>query len=113
MDHSTLCDERDGLDCTLREEVKSAVCVLTSNYEAAMAAIESMSDQRRAFQLAADLGQALRTASEGATKLRNFLALRMHKDESLSRAQLADRMNLSKTRVDQIIRAAKADMEKK
>jgi len=100
-------------DSTPHEELTGAVGALTSDYKAAVAAIESMSDTQEAVQSATELVQALRTAYDGATKLRNQLALRIFETEALSLARLADRISVSKARADQIVRAAKADQEEK
>jgi len=71
----------------------------------ALAAIRAITSPQEKLTAAGRLAEALRTRSDEAARIRHAEALRIYDEESLSLAQLASRVGISKARADQIIRA--------
>jgi 8-oxo-dGTP pyrophosphatase MutT (NUDIX family) len=71
-------------------------------------AIRAVDDPRERFRLATELGAVAREQAAAAADFRAAVVMGIRDDEHLSLASLAARLELSKGRVDQIIRAARA-----
>ena len=71
----------------------------------ALAVIRGIASSQERLEAAGKLAEALRDRSDEAARIRHAEAVRIYETESLSLAQLADRVGISKARADQIIRA--------
>jgi len=69
----------------------------------ALSAIRLIGNSQQKLEAAGRLAEALRLRSDEAAKIRHAEALEIYKTESLSLAQLADRVGISKARADQIV----------
>ena len=83
------------------EEVDAAITAA----DAALAAIRRAIDPQAKLEAAGRLLDALRSRSDEAARIRHAEALRIYEEESLSLAQLANRVGISKARADQIVKA--------
>lgn len=83
------------------EEVGAAIAAA----DAALAAIRRATDPQAKLESAGRLLDALRSRSDEAARIRHAEALRIYEEESLSLAQLANRVGISKARADQIVKA--------
>ena len=83
------------------EEVDAAIAAA----DAALAAIRRATDPQAKLEAAGKLVDGLRARSDEAARIRHAEAARIYEEESLSLAQLANRVGISKARADQVIRA--------
>lgn len=83
------------------EEVDAAIMAA----DAALDAIRHLTDSQWKLEAAGKLVEALRARSDEAARIRHAEAVRIFEEESLSLAQLASRVGVSKARADQIIKA--------
>ena len=93
------------------ERVRAQVNALESLKRAredAAAAVASADGPEAAFKIASDLAAVYREAAEEVAGFRVREAARVRESEGLSLAGLADRLGISKTRADQLMRLAKA-----
>jgi hypothetical protein len=70
-------------------------------------AVASADTPESAFKIATDLAAAFREAAEEVAGFRAREAARVRDSEKLSLGGLADRLGISKTRADQLMRIAK------
>ena len=73
--------------------------------DAALADIRHMGSAQEKLEAAGLLVDGLRSRSDEAARIRHAEALRIYEEESLSLAQLAGRVGISKARADQIVKA--------
>jgi hypothetical protein len=71
----------------------------------ALAAIRATASPQEKLEAAGRLVEALRARSDEAARIRHAEAVHIYETESLSLAQLASRVGISKARADQIIKA--------
>jgi acyl-CoA reductase-like NAD-dependent aldehyde dehydrogenase len=83
------------------EEVDAAITAA----DAALSAIRRMTGSQQKLEAAGKLVDGLRSRSDEAARIRHAEAVRIYETESLSLAQLANRVGISKARADQIIKA--------
>lgn len=81
---------------------------LTTARRSAETAIGHAGSREDAFAVASELAEAYREAADEMASYRAREAARLRDDEGLSLAGLAERLGISKTRADQLIRLAKA-----
>ena len=81
------------------EEIDAAIAAA----DVALSAIRLIGNSQQKLEAAGRLVEALRSRSDEAAKIRHAEALEIYKVESLSLAQLADRVGISKARADQIV----------
>lgn len=84
-----------------------AIDELVRAYKEASALVAKIPEPQRAFALATDLVNRLQAIYGEAGELRAQMVARIWEIEALSLAGLAKRVGISKTRADQLIRAAK------
>lgn len=73
----------------------------------ALDAIRRIDGSQQKLEAAGRLVEGLRSRSDEAARIRHAEAVRIYEEESLSLAQLANRVGISKARADQITRAAR------
>jgi DNA-binding transcriptional regulator YiaG len=92
------------------QAIARALDLVGELYDQAAAAVAAVADPAEAFRQATDFANRARTIhDEQETKLRKLRAaqaVRIRDKESLSLARLADRISVSKTRADQLVRDA-------
>lgn len=76
-------------------------------YDDAAAKVEATPDPQQAFAIATRLTETLRQATIAAGQLRGRTLMRIWESEKMSLAMLAQRTGISKSRVDEMIRAAR------
>lgn len=91
---------------TTPARVHAVLARLRTTY-AQLADLVMSSSGQEALTLAGECAEALREMSDDITKIRNQFAAELWESEKLSLAVLAGRIGVSKTRADQIIRAAR------
>lgn len=69
----------------------------------ALDAIRRIDGSQQRLEAAGRLVEGLRSRSDEAARIRHAEAVRIYEEESLSLAQLASRVGISKARADQII----------
>jgi len=77
----------------------------------ALTAIRDSGSSQEKLEAAGRLVEALRNRSDEAARIRHDEAVRIYEAESLSLAQLADRVGISKARADQITKKAAREKE--
>lgn len=93
-----------------RQAMHAAISTIEIAYRDAIAAftlIDTLDDRQAAFELANGLATTLEKLDEQAVALRKRCIRRIWETENLSLAKLADRVSVSKTRADQLVRAFK------
>ena len=90
------------------DPLSSSLTAMRKAYEQAVAAIEAVPDGEEAFSQATQLREAADALVGGAAELRARMAGRIWEAEEMSLAALAQRIGVSKTRADQLIKAARA-----
>ena len=90
-----------------RGEVDEAIAAA----DRALAAIRATDSPQEKLEAAGRLVEALRARSDEAARIRHAEAVRIYETESLSLAQLAHRVGISKARADQIIKQAERQKE--
>jgi DNA-directed RNA polymerase sigma subunit (sigma70/sigma32) len=83
-----------------------ALDTLTHATEQAEEAVSTASDGREAFRLATELTDAFHQAAERVAQLRGQAARRTRDQEALTLRALADRIGVSKSRADQLVKEA-------
>jgi hypothetical protein len=83
-----------------------ALDTLTRATEQAEAAVSNAGDGREAFRLATELAGAFHQAAERIARLRGQAARRTRDQEALTLRALADRIGVSKSRADQLVKEA-------
>lgn len=73
--------------------------------------IEGTPDPQEAFAQATRLTEELRTATNEAGNLRGRVLMRIWESEKMSLAALAQRVGVSKSRADQLVRGAQTSKE--
>ncbi|MQA15582.1 MAG: hypothetical protein GEV09_15875 [Pseudonocardiaceae bacterium] len=91
--------------------VRSALAEMDGAYARAIGVIEESTDLDLAFAAANDLAAHMRSLDAAAGELRVRIVGQVWHSERLSLAALADRIGVSKSRADQLIRAVKKDQE--
>jgi hypothetical protein len=86
----------------------AAMNEIRQTYERVRSAIEAIPEPQQAYEAASQLRDFVDDLVGDAATLRARMAHRIVKAEKLSLAALASRINVSKARADQLIRAAKA-----
>jgi len=81
---------------------------LRHRYELVRTAIEAIPEATRAYDAASHLRDVIDDLVGDAARLRARMAYRIAETEQLSLAALANRINVSKTRADQLIRLARS-----
>jgi hypothetical protein len=87
---------------------KEPSAALRQAYEAAVREVEATADPAAAVVLAGSLVTAADAIVSDAARLRARMTLRLLDSERLSLAELARRIGTSKSRADQLVRAARA-----
>lgn len=77
----------------------------------ALDAIRRIDGSQEKLEAAGRLVEELRSRSDEAARIRHAEAVRIYERESLSLAQLANRVGISKARADQITKAAARQKE--
>jgi hypothetical protein len=95
-------------DLRADRKVAAALDELARACERAASVIESVPDADRAFEGATRLAETLRDAADSAAELRARTAARIWETESISLAQLAKRIGVSKARAAQLVRSARS-----
>lgn len=94
----------------IEHEITALLDRLDRLYEEAAAAIDATTDPEQAFALATDLADTTRQVHDRIAgrlaRLRARQVVRIRDRESLSLAQLAGRISVSKARADQLVRDA-------
>ena len=85
------------------EEVDDAIAAA----DTALSAIRRITGSQEKLEASGKLRDGLRSRSDEAARIGHAEAERIYQAESLSLAQLADRVGISKARADQIIRKAR------
>jgi hypothetical protein len=85
-------------------ETVDALDALSRATELAEGAVDGAGDGREAFHRATELADAFRQATEHVTQLRGRAARRIRDQEALTLRALADRIGVSKTRAEQLVR---------
>jgi DNA-binding transcriptional regulator YiaG len=83
-----------------------ALDTLTHATELAEAAVNDAKDGREAFRLATELTDAFHRATDRVAQLRGQAARRTRDQEALTLRALADRIGVSKSRADQLVKEA-------
>jgi hypothetical protein len=86
----------------------AALAAFSQAYERVLASIDAISDPVKAFEQSTRLTNALKAMNAGIGEVRAGLTARVWEAEKLSLSALAKRFNISKTRADQLVNAAKA-----
>jgi hypothetical protein len=86
-------------------EVAAKIDAAVEAGHTALTAINAMPDSKARTEAAGKLAACLRSIYQDAARIRRDEAVRIYETENLSLAQLADRVGISKTRADQIVRA--------
>lgn len=89
------------------DDVEQAIRTAVDAARAAIRDIRALPDPQSRIEAAGRLADSLRAAFEEAARIRHEDAVRIYEAESLSLAQLASRVGISKARADQIIKAAR------
>jgi hypothetical protein len=89
------------------EDVRAALSQLRADYEGIARLLAQLGNQE-GIQLATECAETLRQMSDDISRIRNRIITDIWESEKLSLANLAERVGISKTRADQIIRTAKA-----
>jgi len=87
--------------------VDDAISAALDAAQVAADAVRGITDDQEHITRAKPLADGLRVIYEDVARQRLDRAVRIHDRESLSLAQLADRVSISKARADQIVRAAR------
>jgi hypothetical protein len=90
-------------------ELQSALRAFELAYRRAEDLITAMPEPQRAFESATALREATDSLVGRAAELRARMAGRIWEAEQMSLAVLADRIGVSKSRADQLLRIAKAN----
>jgi predicted DNA-binding protein (UPF0251 family) len=90
---------------TVDDAVRAKIDAAVEAGHTALTAINSMPDSKARIEAAGKLVDCLRSVYEDAARIRRAEVVRIYETEDLSLAQLADRVGISKARVDQIVRA--------
>lgn len=104
----------DGADAVSVEDVRAAIARLAAAYEEAADVLDRLerTDPRAAYDTVRDLVETLQKLTEQAATLRAEFVGRTWEREKLSLAGLAERIGVSRSRADQLIRARKAAHER-
>ena len=89
------------------EEIDAAIAAA----DVALSAIRLIGNSQQKLEAAGRLVEALRSRSDDAARIRHAEAVQIYETESLSLAQLANRVGVSKARADQIIKAERRQKE--
>lgn len=76
---------------------------------AALTLVETDEDRQAAFELADHLAEKLATINTEASEIRRSRIRRIWDAEKLSLARLADKVGISKTRAEQLVKTFRAD----
>lgn len=87
------------------EQARGEIDAAIAAADVALDAIRHLTDSQAKLEAAGKLVEVLRSRSDEAARIRHAEAVRIYEAESLSLAQLAGRVGISKARADQIIRA--------
>ena len=93
------------MEGAVRDDADTAITAAIDAARAAIRDIRALPDPQSRIEAAGKLADGLRAAFEEAARIRHEEAVRIYETESLSLAQLANRVGISKARADQIIRA--------
>ncbi len=83
------------------EEIDAAIAAA----DVALSVIRLIGSSQQKLEAAGRLAEVLRSRSDEAARIRHAEAVQIFEAESLSLAQLANRVGVSKARADQIIKA--------
>ncbi|MGH3930469.1 MAG: hypothetical protein ACRDTF_10890 [Pseudonocardiaceae bacterium] len=89
-----------------------AIAELRRAYQEAHAAITAEPDPHRAFELATDFANELRSLADDGANLRAVTVGRIWEAEAISLAQLAQKIGVSKARAGQLMQSARAAQER-
>ena len=95
---------------TAAERARQTIELATDETEGA---IREVADAHEAWRIAAAFAEALRVASSHAARFRAIAAKRIKDQDSLSLRGLAERINVSPARADQLINSAKASEDER
>ena len=95
------------MEGAVRDDAEHAIRAAVDAARAAIRDIRALPDSQSRIKAAGQLADGLRVAFEEAARIRHEEAVRIYETESLSLAQLANRVGISKARADQILRAAR------
>lgn len=90
---------------------RQALDALSRAYEEAAAAIGAVEDPELAFELATELTEVLRVATNNAAEFRVETVGRIWSSNELSLAGLAKRIGVSKARAEQLVKSVKKAKE--
>lgn len=91
-----------------RPGIRPHVDALHAALDQATAVVRRNSDEKQAFEDATELARVLRELADAGADLRAETAARIHKAGELSLAGLAERIGVSKSRADQLLKSAKS-----
>lgn len=91
------------MEGAVRDDAEQAIRTAIDAARAAIRDIRALPDPQSRIEAAGRLADGLRVAFEEAARIRHEEAVRIYETESLSLAQLANRVGISKARADQII----------
>jgi hypothetical protein len=97
-----------GDDAAAARELRQVVRALVRNYDRATAAVLALADPQTRYDSASEVRELLRKMHDAFADIRTDAAAAIWESEKLSLAGLAQRIGVSKSRADEIVRAAKA-----
>jgi hypothetical protein len=97
-----------GDDAAAARELRQVIRALVRNYDRATAAVLALADPQTRYDSASEVRELLRKMHDAFAEIRTDAAAVIRESEKLSLAGLAQRIGVSKSRADEIVRAAKA-----
>lgn len=88
------------------KQVQAAINTITRAYAKALVVLDAIEDDQEAFEQTTVVADELHALADATSELRAVAAGRIWRRQELSLAQLADKIGVSKTRADQMVRRA-------